>query len=349
MKTPTAVAPHTVAQHVAPKGVGRVMRRVIYALLPATALHVVMFGPGILVQMILGIATALAAEAVALRLRRQPLGRFLTDGSAIITAMLIALCLPPLAPWWLIVSGTAFAIVIAKHLYGGLGSNPFNPAMVGYAVLLVSFPAHLTRWLAPDVAGLQTVDIAFIDVLHTIFSGQLPDELRWDAITSPTPLSAVRTGLVTGHTLQEAVATPIFGTFGGRGWDWINFGIAAGGVWLLALRIIRWQTPMAMLAGLMLPAAFMYAIDPGTYTGPLFHLTAGATLLGAFFIATDPTSSATSDRGKLVYGAGIGLVTYVIRTWGGYPDGVAFAVLLMNLAVPLIDRYTIPRIYGHER
>ncbi|HMN43482.1 MAG TPA: RnfABCDGE type electron transport complex subunit D [Povalibacter sp.] len=347
MKFPTASAPHTVAPHVAPKGVARVMRLVIYALLPATALHVVVFGPGILVQMTLGIATALATEAVALRLRRQPLRPFLTDGSAIITAMLIALCLPPLAPWWLIASGTAFAIVIAKHLYGGLGSNPFNPAMVGYAVLLVSFPTHLSRWLAPDVAGLQTIDIPFMDTLHAILMGHLPDALRWDAITSPTPLGAIK--LASGRTLEEAVASPIFGPFGGRGWDWINFGIAAGGVWLLALRIIRWHTPVAMLTGLMLPAAFMYAIDPGTYPGPLFHLTAGATLLGAFFIATDPTSSATSDQGKLVYGAGIGLVTYVIRTWGSHADGVAFAVLLMNLAVPLIDRYTIPRIYGHER
>ncbi len=345
MKFPAATAPHTVGQN----SVGRVMRLVIYALLPAIVLHVVIFGPGILVQIVLGIATALAAEALALRLRGQPLRPFLSDGSAVITAMLIALCLPPLAPWWLIASGTAFAILIAKHLYGGLGANPFNPAMVGYAVLLVSFPAHLSRWLPPDIAGLQTMDLSLGDVLHTIFAGQLPDPLRWDAITSPTPLSAVRTALATGRTLQEAATTPIFGAFGGKGWDWINLGILAGGMWLLALRIIRWHTPVAMLAGLAIPAAFLYAIDPGTYPGPLFHLTASASLLGAFFIATDPVSSATSDRGKLIYGAGIGIVTYVIRTWGGHPDGVAFAVLLMNLSVPLIDRFTVPRIHGHER
>ena len=345
MKFRASSAPHTVER----RSVGGVMRLVIYALLPAVAMHAFVFGAGIVVQVLLGVATALSVEALALRLRGQPLQKFLSDCSAIITAMLLALCLPPLAPWWLIVSGTAFAILIAKHLYGGLGSNPFNPAMVGYAVLLVSFPAHLTRWLAPDLAGLQTVDLAFADVLHTIFTGQLPDALRWDAITSPTPLSAVRTGLIMGHTLQESVASPIFGPFGGRGWDWINAAIALGGLALLALRIIRWHTPVAMLLGLMIPAAVMYSIDAGTYTGPMFHLTAGATLLGAFFIATDPISSATSDRGKLVYGAGIGFITYVIRTWGGYPDGVAFAVLLMNLSVPLIDRYTIPRIYGHER
>jgi len=332
-----------------PDSVGRVMRRVIYALVPAIALHVVFFGPGLIVQIALAVTTALLCEAAALRLRREPLKKFLTDGSAVVTAVLIALCLPPLAPWWLVVSGTAFAILLAKHLYGGLGSNPFNPAMVGFAVLLISFPAQLTRWPAPDIGGLQTVGLTTADTLYTIFTGHLPQHLQWDAVTSPTPLNALRTGLALGRTMQEAAASPVFGMFGGRGWDWINAAILAGGLWLLRLRIIRWHTPVAMLAGLTIPAAVMYAIDPGTYPGPLFHLTAGASMLGAFFIATDPVSSATSDRGKLVYGAGIGLVTYVIRTWGGYPDGVAFAVLMMNLAVPLIDRFTVPRIYGHQR
>jgi electron transport complex protein RnfD len=136
---------------------------------------------------------------------------------------------------------------------------------------------------------------------------------------------------------------------GGRGWDWINFSLAVGGIWLLRLRIIRWHIPVAMLVALAVPAAVMNAVDPGAYPGAVFHLTAGASMLGAFFIATDPISAATSNRGKLIYGAGIGLATYVIRTWGGYPDGVAFGVLLMNAAVPLIDRYTVPRIYGHAR
>lgn len=345
MTTPLSPAPHVVTQN----SVGRVMRIVVYALVPAIAVHVMFFGPGLLVQLTLAVITALASEAAALRLRGLPLRQFLTDGSAIITAVLIALCLPPLAPWWLVVSGTAFAILLAKHLYGGLGSNPFNPAMVGYAVLLVSFPAQLTQWLPPQIAGLQTVELGFGDTLRTILSGALPAHLAWDAVTSPTPLNALRTNLAAGRTMQEAVSSPVFGMLGGRGWDWINLATLAGGVWLLAMRIIRWHVPVAMLAGICIPAALMYSIDPGAYPDPLFHLTAGASMLGAFFIATDPISSATSHRGRLIYGAGIGLITYVIRTWGGYPDGVAFAVLLMNLAVPLIDRYTVPRIYGHER
>jgi Na+-translocating ferredoxin:NAD+ oxidoreductase subunit D len=345
MPFPTGPAPHVVA----PNSVGRVMRQVLYALIPTVALHVVFFGPGLLVQIVLGVATALAAEAVALRLRGKPLPRFLLDGSAIITAVLLALCLPPLAPWWLVVSGVAFAILLAKHLFGGLGANPFNPAMVGYAVLLVSFPARLLQWLPPNVAGIEPASLTFIETLTTILTGTPPARLTWDAITSPTPLDALRTDLALGMTMAEAHANALFSAFGGKGWEWINLATLAGGGWLLALRIIRWQIPVAMLSALFVCASIMSAADPGAYAGPLFHLTSGASLLGAFFIATDPVSAATSDRGRLIYGAGIGVLTYVIRTWGGYPDGVAFAVLIMNLAVPLIDRYTIPRIYGHAR
>jgi Na+-translocating ferredoxin:NAD+ oxidoreductase subunit D len=345
MAFPTSPAPHVVA----PNSVARVMRLVLYALVPTIILHVVFFGTGLVIQILLAAATAFATEALALRLRGKPLAVFLGDYSALITAVLLALCLPPLAPWWLVVSGTAFAILLAKHLYGGLGANPFNPAMVGYAVLLVSFPVQLLHWLPPNLASIGHVELSFGETLTTIFTGAPPARLTWDAITSPTPLETLRTNLTLGMTMGEAHASPIFGRFGGKGWEWINLATLAGGLWLLALRIIRWQIPVAMLGALVICASVMSAADPGAYAGPIFHLTSGASMLGAFFIATDPVSAATSDRGRLIYGAGIGVLTYVIRTWGGYPDGVAFAVLLMNLSVPLIDRYTIPRIYGHPR
>jgi Na+-translocating ferredoxin:NAD+ oxidoreductase subunit D len=345
MSFDTAPPPHVVA----PISVGRVMRRVLYALVPTVVLHVVFFGPGLLIQIVLGVATALLCEAAALRLRGKPLPPFLLDGSAIITAVLLALSLPPLAPWWLVVSGVAFAILLAKHLFGGLGANPFNPAMVGYAVLLVSFPARLLQWLPPDVQGMQPAALTVAETLTTILTGSPPERFTWDAITSPTPLDALRTDLALGMTMGEAHARALFSTFGGKGWEWINLATLAGGISLLVMRVIRWQIPVGMLGALFVCASVMSAADPGAYAGPLFHLTAGASLLGAFFIATDPISAATSDRGRLIYGAGIGVLTYVIRTWGGYPDGVAFAVLIMNLAVPLIDRYTIPRIYGHAR
>jgi electron transport complex protein RnfD len=147
--------------------------------------------------------------------------------------------------------------------------------------------------------------------------------------------------------MQEVRAGAEFGRLGAAGSEWVNLAALAGGLYLLARRIIRWQIPVAMLAGLAVPAALAHGLDPGGHAGAMFHLASGAAMLGAFFIATDPVSAATSDRGRLLYGAGIGLVTWIIRSWGGYPDGVAFAVLLMNLAVPLLDRVTVPRIHGH--
>src|SRR5690606_3175797 len=154
-----------------------------------------------------------------------------------------------------------------------------------------------------------------------------PASLSWDAITSPTPLESLRTGLNLGLTMQEARAAPIFAALGGVGWQWINLAVLAGGACLLALKIIRWHIPVAMLGALAVCAGTMYALDPGSHAGAVFHLTSGASLLGAFFIATDPVTAPSSDRGRLLYGAGIGVLTYVMRTWGGYPDGVAFAVL----------------------
>ena len=336
-----APPPHTVTRN----SVQRVMLLVLLALAPAVCVQAVFFGPGLLLQLALAIVTAVLAEAIALRVRGKPLALFLTDGTAMITAVLLAMCLPPLAPWWLVVSGTGFAILFAKHAYGGLGANPFNPAMVGYAVLLVSFPAQLSNWLPPQLDA--SVHLTFAETCSTILRGELPLRVTWDALTSATPLDAVRTGLRTGQTMEEIRGTARLSALGGPGHDWLNLAVLAGGVWLIALRIITWHIPVAMLVGLSVPAAILYAIDPGAYPGPMFHVTAGASMLGAFFIATDPISSATSNQGRLIYGAGIGVVTYTIRTWGGYPDGVAFAVLLLNLAVPLIDRYTVPRIYGH--
>ena len=343
MKFATADAPHSVAR----VSVQRVMLLVLAALTPAVVTDVVWFGWGLPINIVLASVSALLAEALALKLRRKPIRLFLFDGSAVLTAALLAFALPPLAPWWLTVSGAAFAILVAKHLYGGLGYNLFNPAMVGYAALLVSFPAYMTRWLLPS--GIAPVDLSFGQTLHVILTQHLPASMTWDALSGATPLAAVRSGLLLRNTMEEIHAQPIFGTMIGVGWEWVSLAALIGGIGLLALRIVRWHIPVAMLGTLFALALTFHAYDPGTYDGPLFHLFTGAAMLGAFFIATDPVSAATSDTGRLVYGAGIGTLTFVIRAWGGYPDGVAFAVLVMNAAVPLIDRYTIPRIYGHSR
>lgn len=343
MRFETAPAPFVVAGFTVP----RVMFLVLLALVPVAVAHVVVFGPGLLLQVAVAAPVALGCEAVALALRRRPAGTALKDGSVLVTAALLALSLPPFLPWWLTALGTAVAVLLGKHVYGGLGYNPFNPAMVGYAVLLISFPVAMTRWPVTGV-DIDWPTLARLTV-HSFYSGSPPPDLAWDALTGATALDALRTGLRQRLTMQEIRGGDAFGALGAAGFVWVNMAALVGGLYLLARGIVRWQIPAAVLAGLALPAAVAHAVDPGANPGAVFHLFSGATMLCAFFIATDPVSAATSDRGRLVYGAGIGLVIWIIRRWGSYPDGVAFAVLLLNLAVPLIDRYTIPRIYGQAR
>lgn len=343
MKFDTQPAPHTVSDN----RVASVMFRVVIALIPVIAVHLYYFGWGLLIQIIVATAASLAAEALALKLRQLPIRTYLLDGSATVTALLIAISLPPLAPWWLAATGGAFAILLAKHAYGGLGYNTFNPAMIGYVVLLVSFPIQMTYW--PHASGMEGATMTLWQTVQTIATGSPPAELTWDAITGPTPLMALRTGLEVGETIQETRAAPIFSALGGRGWDWWALASIAGGIFMLATRTTRWQIPVSMLASFTVLAVLMHGMDAGRYPSLTVQLTTGAVVFGAFFIATDPVSAPSSNRGRLIYGTGIGVLTYAIRTWGAYPDGVAFAVLLMNLLTPTIDRYTVPRIYGHER
>jgi len=326
--------------------VTQVMAWVLAALLSGIAVYVWLFGPGILVTLSLASVTALAAEAAMLKARGYPLKPFLTDLSAIVTAWLLALSLPSLAPWWLIVTGTLFAIVVAKHLYGGLGQNIFNPAMVGYAVLIVSFPVQMTQWAGPQ--ELTGMHLSLAQSATIIFGGDVP-RATLDAVTMATPLDALRTGLLQQFTVDEIMVKPIFGHYGGTGFEWLAFSFWIGGLILWSRRIIDWRTPMAFLLGVWLTAGFLHFFDAGRFGPPWFHFFAPSVALCAFFIATDPVSGATTPRGKLVFGFGAGLLTIIIRTWGGFPDGVAFAILLMNLCVPLIDQYTQPRIYGGEK
>jgi len=327
--------------------VSRLMGEVLLALVPATAAYVWYFGPGLLLNMVIATTVAVAAESAVLALRGRPVGAPLSDLSVIVTAVLLAFALPPLTPWWVTATAAFFAVVFGKQLFGGIGYNPFNPAMVGYVVVLISFPAYLTQWLPPAGFDLTAVRPDLGATIYYALSGQFPDGLGWDVIGGATPLDQVKTQLGLMRTVQEVRAQPLYGVFGAHGWEWVNNFIILGGLWLLYRKVIRWQIPLAVLLGLMLPATLFYLIGPGSHPPPTFHLFSGAAVLGAFFIATDPVSAATSDRGRLIFGAGIGLLTYVIRTWGGYPDGIAFAVLLMNMAVPAIDHYTIPRAYGH--
>lgn len=323
------------------ENVAVMMRQVLVALTPGALCMAWLFGPGVVINLLLAALTAIAAEAGMLSARRRPVGVTLLDGSAVLSGVLLALALPPLTPWWIPVTGTLFAIVVAKQLYGGLGYNPFNPAMAGFAVLLISFPMELTLWTAPHSGpGLW-------DTCVLVFTGKLPDGMSLDALTMATPLDAVKTRLGLRETIHEIRAGSLFGLIGSSGWEWINFWFLLGGLWLLKARVIQWQIPFGMLGSLFCMALVFYISNPDSFTSPVFQLFSGAAMLGAFFIATDPVTASTTPRGKLIYGAGIGILTYLIRTWGGYPEGIAFAVLLMNMAAPTIDHYTQPRVFGH--
>lgn len=335
----TAPAPHWTPRNT----VRRVMLLVLAALLPGTLAHVWFFGPGVLVQIALATTFALAVEAAMLRLRRQPVRRYLSDGSALVTAWLFALCIPPLAPWWIAALAMLAAIGAAKHLYGGLGYNLFNPAMVGYAVVLICFPLELSQWLPPS--GLSESTVGFDEALRAIFAGIAPDG-GWDAVTGATPLEVVRELTARGETLAEVRGEPLFGDFGGRGWEWIANFYALGGIALCWLRVADWRTPVAVLGTTIALTLPFWLADPDVHPLPLQHVFSGGLVLAAFFIATDPVSGSTTPRGRWLFGAGVAALTLVIRRWGAYPDGVAFAVLLMNAAAPLIDRLTPPRIFG---
>jgi Na+-translocating ferredoxin:NAD+ oxidoreductase subunit D len=324
----------------------QMMRLVIYATLPGVITLTYFFGIGILFNLLIASISCLGFEALIIALRKRPVLFYLSDYSALVTAFLLALALPPYCPWWLILVGSFCAIVLAKQLYGGMGLNPFNPAMVGYVILLVSFPLPMTQWATPTtIEGSQAVSI--IDALHKIFWGQ-----QIDGYSSATVLDIMKQN--SSLTLDDLYRTePLFkkGLLAGAGWEWVNIAFLLGGLFLLYKRMFTWHAPISLLIAMTLMAMFFY--DNGSsHSGgsPLYHLLSGATMLGAFFIVTDPVTSAVSKKGRIIYGAAIGVLIYIIRVWGtGYPDGVAFAVLFLNFAAPFIDYYTTPRTYGHNK
>lgn len=330
-------------------GTGRIMATVMLALAPATLYGFWLYGwPAIYLWMVT-VAAALGGEAFTLRMMERQAVPVLRDGSALLTGWLLAVSLPPWAPWWIGVFGGLFATTLGKQAFGGLGQNLFNPAMVARVALLISFPVQMTAWVSPLPLFSAAAPGPF-DGLMIVLKGMQP---AFDAVSSATTLGFTKTEMSRGvDLLQSAANTPALSWIGSRAGSlgetaaWL---IAAGGVAMIALRIISWHIPVAMLAGIGLPALILHAVDPARYLDMPAHLLSGGAMLGAFFIATDYVTSPNSPLGKLIFGFGCGVLTYIIRTWAGYPEGVAFAVLLMNSCTPIIDSYFKPRIYGRDR
>lgn len=330
--------------------VARTMGLVLLALVPATLYGLYLYGWPAINLFLVTILSAVLAESLCLRLAGKPQRPFLLDGSALLTGWLLAMTLPPWAPWWIGIVGALLAILVGKHVFGGLGQNLFNPAMVARVALLISFPLELTTFLEPKpLMSAGAPD--FLQGLAITFG----EGFNIDAVSSATTLGVVKTELGRGTDLATAMAHAdslfdlMLGSAAGSLGETSAPLLLLGGLFLIFTRVIKWYIPVAMLGTITLLALITQQIDPTRYAGPLYHLYSGAAVLGAFFIATDLVTSPISKRGQLLFGAGCGALVFVIRTWAGYPEGVAFAVLLMNACTPLIDHYLKPRIYGRNR
>jgi electron transport complex protein RnfD len=303
----------------------RVMRAVLYSLVPACGVAIYFFGLPALVVLLVATLGCLATESVCQRLMKQPVT--ITDGSAAITGVLLALNLPPTCPWWLTLLGSVVAIAIGKQVYGGLGANPFNPALVARVVLLISFPVQMTTWSAPAPPG----------------SGL-------DLVTTATPLGSWKNAvMLTGQLpadMQGSTISYFLGNMPGCIGEVSALALLLGAAYLFYRRILTWHIPTTFIGTVVLLSGLFWLVNPAKYPDPAFHLVTGGLVLGAFYMATDMVTTPVSTRGMLVFGVGCGLLTVLIRLFGGYPEGVSFAILLMNAATPLIDRYLRPRTFG---
>ena len=330
----SALTPDTRAMNFPRRSVGHIMGLVMLALLPGTVMLAILIDTAVITNVLAAVVIAVCVEAALLRLRARPVRPALSDGSIALAAWLLALCVPPSLPLWQLIVGVSVMTTLGKHLYGGLGQNPFNPAMVAYAVLIVSFPVTMTDWSSADR------DMA-------VASAPVTQSQSWDAVTGATPLDRLREIRLTEANTPRSASDTAPGVADYRehagalilhsAWTWVSIAWLCGGIYLLWLRVISWHIPVAVLGALAALYAGQALIASSMALPVVPALLSGAIMLGAFFIATDPVTAATSNRGRLVYGAGIGLFTFIIREFSSYPEGFAFAVLLMNTCVPLID------------
>jgi len=299
----------------------RIMLIVCLALTPGILVSIFVFGSGVCTNLLLSLVFGLILELAFHALAGRSIKDFPFDDSGAVMAIIFALSLPPSLPWWILLIGISFSITIGKYAYGGTGNNLFNPAMVGLAALLVGFPMEMNQWQM-----ILNVPVSMVD-----------------AQSAATPLDSLQTSLRLSHTLSEAQGSGISGYFGAKGYEWLNLAFLCGGLLLIYKKIIHWHTPVGVLSGLFLITFFFHLIDADHYSGISFNLFGGSTMLCAFFVATDPVTSPITAKGRFIFGLLIGMIIYSIRTWGSYPEGVAFAVLMMNATVPLLDHYFKPQ------
>jgi Na+-translocating ferredoxin:NAD+ oxidoreductase subunit D len=309
----------------------KIMWGVVIALAPATLVAFWYFGIGALLITAVSVATCLIVEYLIQKfmLKQEPT---LNDGSAVITGILLALNVPSNLPIWMMVVGAIVSIGVAKMTYGGLGKNPFNPALVGRVFMLISFPVNMTSWPLPNVNRMILVD----------------------AVTGPTSLGMVKEGLAKGESMTDILThipsqlDMFLGNMGGSLGEVSAIALILGGVFMLLRKIITWHIPVSFILTVFVFTGILHLIDPTRYIDPVFHLLAGGLMLGAIFMATDLVTSPMAKSGMLIFGLGCGLLTVLIRVWGAYPEGVSFAILIMNALVPLINKGFKPKLFGEE-
>ncbi len=313
--------------------VKKIMYGVVIAMVPAILVSVYFFGLDALRVLVVSSLACLFFEWVIQKyLIKGPIT--INDGSALVTGVLLAFNVPSNLPTWILIIGAFAAIAIAKMSFGGLGKNPFNPALVGRVFLLISFPVQMTSWPIP----------------RPLFAGGAVT----DAVTGPTPLGLLKEGLKMGKTVPEMMPEmpgyiqELLGNQGGSLGEVSAIALIIGAIYMLGRKIITWHVPVAYLLSVFVFTGILYLIDPALYVNPLFHLVTGGLILGVFFMATDMVSTPLSAKGMIIFGLGCGVLTVIIRVWGAYPEGVSFAILIMNAFAPLINRGFKPKRFGEK-
>jgi len=304
----------------------KIMYRVVFAMIPALLWSVFVFGIDALRVTLIAVVACLAFEYVIQKylMKIKPT---ITDGSALVTGILLALNVPANLPWWIIIIGAMASIGIGKLSFGGLGSNIFNPALVGRIFLLISFPVQMTSWPVNNRSGI-------------------------DAVTSATPLGIIKEGISNGTPISEiskslpSTLEMLFGEIGGSLGEISALLLILGGLYMLFTKVITWHIPVSIIATVAIVAGIFWAVNPEIYINPTYHILTGGLMLGAIFMATDMVSSPMNPKGQLIYGIGIGLITISIRLFGAYPEGISFAILIMNAFTPLINTYVKPKRFG---
>jgi len=311
--------------------VNKLMYGVVISLIPAFLVTVYVFGMGALITTAISIVSCVLAELFIQRyIMKVPVR--ISDGSALVTGILLAFNLPSNIPWWMVVMGALFAIGIGKMTYGGLGNNPFNPALVGRVFLLISFPVQMTSWPLPVVSRFQYSD----------------------ASTGATPLGFLKEALRNGEAVPDIMnqipdhMQLFLGQMGGSLGEVSALALILGFGWLLYKKIITWHIPVVIIATIFAFAGILWLVDPSENAAPLFHILTGGVMLGAVYMATDLVTSPMTKAGMIVYAGGIGLITMIIRKFGAYPEGISFAILIMNAFVPLLNKYIKPKRFGEE-